>query len=87
MEMKKVQFTRLANAQLDEWKTNDLKIYNRIEQLIDAIQEDPYHGIGKPEPLKYEFSGYWSRRITKVHRLIYKVMVDTIIIYACKYHY
>ena len=60
--MKEVKFSTLANAQLEEWETTDMKIYKRIEQLIESIQENPHKGIGKPEPLKYELTGYWSRR-------------------------
>ncbi len=85
--MKEVKFTPLAYSQFEQWKTADKKIFNRIKQLINYIQENPYSGIGKPEPLKYEFSGYWSRRVTKTDRLVYKVTSDNIIIISCKYHY
>ena len=61
--MKEVEFSAIAYEQLKEWETKDRKIYKRIEQLIDAIQDDSCRGIGKPEPLKYQFKGYWSRRI------------------------
>ena len=85
--MKEVKFTPLANTQLKQWKTGNKKIYKRIEQLIENIQENPHKGIGKPEPLKHELSGYWSRRITEEHRLVYEVTIDSIIIISCKYHY
>ena len=85
--MREVEFTKLAYSQFMEWKKTDKKIFNRIELLIEAIQENPHEGIGKPEPLKHEFAGYWSRRITKEHRLIYKVTHGSIIIFACKFHY
>ncbi|MBI3501419.1 MAG: Txe/YoeB family addiction module toxin [Bacteroidetes bacterium] len=85
--MRDVEFTTLANSQLEEWKKHDKKIYTRIEQLIEDIQKNPYAGIGKPEPLKYELAGHWSRRITKEHRLVYKVTNDAIVVIACKYHY
>ena len=85
--MKEVKFTPLANTELGWWKTGNMKIYKRIEQLIENIQQNPYKGIGKPEPLKYELSGYWSRRITEEHRLVYAVTIDSIIIISCKYHY
>jgi len=55
--------------------------------LIKDIQREPFSGIGKPEPLKYELQGYWSRRITDEHRLVYKVEEDLLIILSCKYHY
>jgi toxin YoeB len=55
--------------------------------LIKDIQREPFSGIGKPEPLKYELQGYWSRRITDEHRLVYKVEENLLIIISCKYHY
>lgn len=85
--MRDVEFTILANSQLEEWKKYDKKIYTRIEKLIDDTRKNPYTGIGKPEPLKYELSGHWSRRITQEHRLVYKVTNDAIVVIACKYHY
>lgn len=85
--MKEVKFTPLAKAQLEKWRTHHKNIYIRIELLTNNIQENHYKGIGKPEPLKHELSGYWSRRITKEHRLVYKVTEEAIIIVSCKYHY
>jgi toxin YoeB len=85
--MKEVQFSALAYSQFLDWKKEDKKMYSRIENLINIIQTNPYGGIGKPEPLKYELSGYWSRRIDKIHRLVYKVTAETIIVVSCKYHY
>jgi toxin YoeB len=85
--MKNVEFTTLAYSQFEEWKKYNKKTYTRIEQLIEDIRKNPYTGIGKPEPLKYELTGFWSRRITKEHRLVYKVTNTAIIIIACKYHY
>lgn len=61
--------------------------FQKILELIRDIQRDPFAGIGKPEPLKYELQGYWSKRITDEHRLIYKVQEDLLIILTCKYHY
>ena len=58
-----------------------------INDLIKNILRNPFSGIGKPEQLKSALSGYWSRRITKEHRLVYKVLEDEIIIISCKYHY
>ncbi|MBS9781006.1 MAG: Txe/YoeB family addiction module toxin, partial [Gammaproteobacteria bacterium] len=54
---------------------------------IKAIKREPFEGIGKPEPLKHHLNGFWSRRITDEHRLVYKVSDDTIQIVACRYHY
>ncbi len=59
----------------------------KINDLIKDIQRNPYEGIGKPEPLKYDLSGYWSRRIDREHRLVYQVDENEIRIYSCKYHY
>ena len=85
--MKEIQFSALAYAQFLWWKKENKKIYNRIENLLTVIQENPYGGIGKPEPLKYELSSYWSRRIDKTNRLVYKVNAYVIFVISCKYHY
>ncbi len=69
------------------WQKTDKKILQRINTLIKDIQREPFDGIGKPEPLKYNFSGYWSRRINDEHRLIYKVEDDSILIAQLRYHY
>jgi toxin YoeB len=87
MNMKKVAFEPEAFEQLGQWATEDKKIFKKILELIRDIQRDPFAGIGKPEPLKYELQGYWSRRITDEHRLVYKVQEDLLIILTCKYHY
>nr|WP_199301770.1 Txe/YoeB family addiction module toxin [Sphaerospermopsis sp. FACHB-1194] len=63
------------------------EVFKKILELIKDIQREPFSGIGKPEPLKYELQGYWSRRITDEHRLVYKVEEDVLIILSCKYHY
>ena len=85
--MREAHFTRLAYAQYQEWKKADTRIFKRIQKLLNAIDENPFKGIGKPEPLKNDFKGYWSRRINHEHRLVYKVMADEILVIACKYHY
>lgn len=85
--MREVKFTKLANSQLEEWKKGNKKTYDRIERLIDAIHENLQDGIGKPEMLKHDLAGHWSRRITKEHRLVYKITNDAIIVISCKYHY
>jgi len=71
----------------NEWTINDKKTAKKIMSLIKDISRDPYDGLGKPEPLKYELSGYWSREITREHRLVYKVTDDVIEILSCKFHY
>lgn len=69
------------------WQTNEPKILKRINTLIKDIKRSPFTGIGKPEPLKHALAGYWSRRITDEHRLVYKVTADAILIAQLKYHY
>lgn len=69
------------------WQQNDKKIAKKINALIKEIQRDPFKGLGEPEPLKYNWSGFWSRRITIEHRLVYKVTESSILIAQCRYHY
>ncbi|NES99226.1 MAG: Txe/YoeB family addiction module toxin [Sphaerospermopsis sp. SIO1G1] len=85
--MRKVAFEPQAFADLGEWGIEDKKVFKKILSLIKDIQRDPFSGIGKPEPLKYELQGYWSRRITDEHRLVYKVEEDVLMVISCKYHY
>ncbi len=87
MNMKKVAFEPEAFEQLSEWGKEDKKVFKKLLELIKDIQREPFSGIGKPEPLKYELQGYWSRRITNEHRLVYKIEEDLLIILSCKYHY
>lgn len=70
-----------------EWAIEDKKTFKKIESLIKDIQRNPFKGLGKPEPLKHELSGFWSRRISDEHRLVYKIEKDIVYIVACKYHY
>ena len=69
------------------WQQQDKKILKKINRLIKEIQREPFEGIGEPEPLKYNWSGYWSRRITIEHRLVYKIADDALLIAQCRYHY
>ena len=69
------------------WQKTDKKITTRINTLIRNIQRMPSEGIGKPEPLKHGLAGYWSRRITDEHRIVYKVENDAILIAQLRYHY
>ena len=69
------------------WQQNDKKILKKLNRLIKEIQREPFEGIGEPEPLKYNWSGYWSRRITIEHRLVYRVSDDNLMIAQCRYHY
>jgi toxin YoeB len=69
------------------WIKTDMKILKRVNALIQDIRRAPFSGIGKPEPLKHGFSGYWSRRINDEHRIVYKVESDSIFIAQARYHY
>ena len=69
------------------WQTEDRKTLKKINSLIEDISRNGNEGIGKPEPLKHEFQGCWSRRIDAENRLVYSATDDTIIIYQCRTHY
>lgn len=69
------------------WQENDKKTLKRINELIKAIKREPFEGIGDPEPLKFNWSGFWSRRISREHRIIYAAENDQILIAQCRYHY
>lgn len=69
------------------WQSQDKKTLKRLNNLIKDTQRSPYEGIGKPEPLKNELSGWWSRRIDDCNRLVYKEKDGNIIIASCKGHY
>jgi len=69
------------------WQKVDKKILKKINVLIKEIQRTPFEGSGKPEQLKYDLAGFWSRRIDQEQRLVYQVTENEILIYACRYHY
>ncbi|MFY9589802.1 Txe/YoeB family addiction module toxin [Rickettsia endosymbiont of Halotydeus destructor] len=69
------------------FQKNDIKIIEKINQLIKDITKSPFLGIGKPEALKYNLSGNWSRRINHEHRLVYTIKNKTVYILQCRYHY
>lgn len=69
------------------WQAQDRRVLKRINTLLADIQRNGNEGIGKPEALKHDFAGYWSRRITDEHRLVYKIVGDEVRIAACRYHY
>ena len=69
------------------WQKTDKAVLKRINSLIKEVMRDPFNGIGKPEPLKHSLSGYWSRRITDEHRLVYKVSDESLLIAQLRYHY
>ena len=69
------------------WQSHDKKLLKKINSLLKDIQRNPFEGIGSPEALKYGLSGYWSRRITLEHRLVYRVKNNQIRVVKCRYHY
>ena len=69
------------------WQQTDKQILKRIHVLIKDIQRQPFEGLGDPEPLKHHWSGHWSRRIDREHRLVYKVAEGALIVVQCRYHY
>jgi toxin YoeB len=85
--MRKIAFLPRAFSEFSNWAVEDKKIHAKIVALIKDIDRQPFIGVGKPEPLKHELSGLWSRRITDVHRLVYKVLEEEILIISCRFHY
>ena len=85
--MRTVTFSPTALQQLEEWKKADPKLLAKIISLIVETAANPFTGTGKPEALKHDLKGKWSRRITQEHRLVYEVKETTIWIVACRYHY
>jgi toxin YoeB len=82
-----LEFDAAAFEDLAWWVAHDRNQALRVIRLITDLQRDPVSGLGKPEPLKHELSGCWSRRINQEHRLVYQVLNDKIRIIACRYHY
>jgi toxin YoeB len=82
-----LSFTEKAYKQLNDWESADKKIRTKIIKLLNEIIETPFTGTGKPEALKHNLTGCWSRRITKEHRLVYQVTKSSIIVISCKFHY
>jgi toxin YoeB len=82
-----IAFRQRAWEDYLHWQQTDRKVLQRINLLIRDIQRDPYSGLGKPEPLKHQFSGFWSRRIDDEHRLVYTFVDAELIIVQCRYHY
>ncbi|MDC7231699.1 MAG: Txe/YoeB family addiction module toxin [Spirochaetales bacterium] len=69
------------------WQQNDRKMLKKLNELIKVIQRDPFHRPGKPEQLKHELQGCWSRRISKEHRIVYRVRDHSIEILSCRFHF
>lgn len=83
----RIVFTKNSWEDYISWQKEDKKLLKRINLLIKDISRTPFEGIGNPEPLKYDFSGYWSRRINREHRLVYQVEEGNVLIYSCRFHY
>jgi toxin YoeB len=83
----KLIFSENAWAEYLEWQKTDTRILKRINKLIKDTKRNPSSGLGKPEPLKHALNGYWSRRITEEHRMVYRYTHDSILIAQLKYHY
>jgi toxin YoeB len=82
-----IVFSENAWEDYVSWQTNDRKILIKINDLIKDIQRHPFQGTGKPEPLKFDLKGFWSRRINREHRIVYQIINDELIIYSCRFHY
>ncbi|WP_369976543.1 Txe/YoeB family addiction module toxin [Xanthomonas bundabergensis] len=82
-----LQFSDNAWEDYLYWQQADKKMLKRVNDLIKAIQRDPFQGIGKPEPLRHALAGYWSRRINDEHRIVYKVEAGVLLIAQVRYHY
>ncbi len=82
-----ITFTEKAWAGYVYWQTQDKKILKKLNTLIEETARTPFEGTGKPEPLRHELAGFWSRRISDEHRLIYRIKDDALEIVQCRYHY
>ncbi|MBI2635981.1 Txe/YoeB family addiction module toxin [Candidatus Peregrinibacteria bacterium] len=85
--MPRIRFTEEANKDFRYWKRHDSTKTRRIEKLCKDATLHPFEGIGKPEPLKFDLHGCWSRRIDRINRLVYQVTKKEIVIISCRYHY
>ncbi len=83
----RITFSKNAWEDYTSWQSEDKKMIKKINDLIKDIQRTPYAGMGKPEALKYDLAGLWSRRIDREHRLVYQANDNEILIYTCRYHY
>jgi toxin YoeB len=83
----KLMFSNEAWEDYLHWQKQDRKMLERIKKLIKQVQRDPFVGVGKPEPLKHALSGFWSRRITDEHRMVYRVTEDALEIAQLRFHY
>jgi toxin YoeB len=83
----RIVFSKNSWEDYTSWLKEDKNMLKKINELIKDIQRNPFEGKGKPEPLKYDLSGLWSRRIDREHRLVYQIKEKEILIYSCRYHF
>lgn len=87
MRLNKIILSDTAWEQLLSFSKNEIKLIKRIFEIVDNIKVSPFEGIGKPEPLKGDLKGFWSRRVTDEHRIVYKIEDDCVYIFQVKGHY
>jgi len=83
----RITFSKNAWEDYQYWQVEDKKMLKKINALIKDIQRNPFGGVGKPEALKFNLKGFWSRRIDREHRLVYQANENELLIYACRFHY
>ena len=83
----RIVFSKIAWEDYTSWLNEDKKMLRKINDLIKDFQRDQFTGKGKPEPLKYDLAGLWSRRIDREHRIVYSIEDDDLLIYSCRYYY
>lgn len=84
--MRSIRFEPSAWEEFSEWQRKDAKLWKKLVDLLTETARTPFEGKGKPEALKHDYKGYWSRRLTQEHRIVYKVTDETIIVVACMGH-
>jgi toxin YoeB len=87
LSVREIHFLPDAWAAYTWWQGQDRKTLKRINTLIEAAARNPFEGLGKPEPLTGNLTGYWSRRIDGAHRLVYRATEQELVVIACRFHY
>lgn len=82
-----ISFVEKSWEEYNFWQREDKQVFKKLQRLIKETIRDPFGGIGKPEPLKNNLNGYWSKRVTDEHRLVYKIEQNQLIIISCRFHY